>query len=162
MYQSKIESIIIRLKKAKNESPEMTLQKISEQTGVSMSTVTRIFADGSENQSSRYESLKPLAQLLLHSDGLDEELDNDEFQMQINELKDKYDKKLEKERENHQKSLDFLKHQIALKDDRITLLLNALEDRSEQFKELHRNYNELMAQLLENKELISKLSDKQS
>ena len=130
MYQSKIENIIIRLKKAKNENPEMTLQRISEQTGVSNSTVARIFSDGSENQSFRYESLKPIALLLLNSDGLDEEMDNDEFQMQLNELKDKYEHKLEKEREQNQKSLDFLKHQIELKDDRITFLLNALDDRS--------------------------------
>ena len=127
MYQSKITNIIIRLKKVKNESPDMTLQKISDETGVSMSTVTRIFADGSENQSFRYESLKPIAQLLLHSDGLDEEMDSDEIQMQINEVKDKYERKLEKEREQHRRNIEFLKNQIELKDDRITKLLAMLE-----------------------------------
>lgn len=127
MYQSKITNIIIRLKKVKNESPDMTLQKISDETGVSMSTVTRIFADGSENQSFRYESLKPIAQLLLHSDGLDEEMDYDEIQMQINEVKDKYERKLEKEREQHRRNIEFLKNQIELKDDRITKLLAMLE-----------------------------------
>lgn len=127
MYQAKITNIIIRLKKEKNENPELTLQKISDQTGVSMSTVTRIFADGSENQSFRYESLKPIAQLLLHSDGLEDDMDADEFQMQINELKDKYEKKLEKEREQHRKNVEFLKNQIELKDDRITRLLGLIE-----------------------------------
>lgn len=148
MYQSKIESLIIRLKKAKNEIPDMTLQRISDETGVSMSTVTRIFSDGSENQSFRYESLKPIAQFLLHSDGLDEEIAPDEFQMQLNELRDKYDRKIEKEREQHEKKIEFLKHQIEIKDDRITLLLNALEDRSVQFKELHQKYNDLMAKYM--------------
>lgn len=128
MYQSKITNIIIRLKKVKNESPDLTLQKISEETGVSMSTVTRIFADGSENQSFRYESLKPIALLLLKSDGLDEEMDSEEIQMQINEVKDKYEKKLEKEREQHRKNVEFLKNQIELKDDRITKLLSMLEN----------------------------------
>lgn len=128
MYQSKITNIIIRLKKEKNENPEITLQKISDQTGVSMSTVTRIFADGSENQSFRYESLKPIAQLLLHSDGLEEDMDSEEIQMQINEVKDKYEKKLEKEREQHRKNVEFLKNQIELKDDRITKLLSMLEN----------------------------------
>lgn len=128
MYQSKITNIIIRLKKEKNENPEITLQKISDQTGVSMSTVTRIFADGSENQSFRYESLKPIAQLLLHSDGLEEDMDSDEIQMQINEIKDKYEKKLEKERDQHRKNVEFLKNQIELKDDRITKLLSMLEN----------------------------------
>ena len=64
MYQSKISNIIIRLKKAKNNDPEVTLQKISDQTGISMSTVTRIFSDGSENQSFRYDSLKPICLML--------------------------------------------------------------------------------------------------
>ena len=81
MYQSKISNIIIRLKKAKNNDPEVTLQKISDQTGISMSTVTRIFSDGSENQSFRYDSLKPICLMLLGTDGLDEDMDYDEFQL---------------------------------------------------------------------------------
>ena len=139
MYQSKIETIIIRLKKAKNENPEMTLQKISDQTGVSMSTVTRIFSDGSENQSFRYESLKPIALLLLNSDGLDEEIDNDELQMALSELKDKYERRLETEREQHRRTVDFLMNQINLKDDRITRLLTALEENRDMINKLMNN-----------------------
>lgn len=148
MYQNKISHLIIRLKKAKNENPEITLQKISDSTGVSMSTVTRIFADNSENQSFRYDSLKPIAMLLLGSDGLESDMDSDELQIQVAEMKDKYEKKLEKEREQHRKNVDFLKHQIDLKDDRITLLLNALEDRSQQYKLLKSQYDELMNQVI--------------
>ena len=145
MYQSKISNIIIRLKKAKNDNPEMTLQKISDNTGVSMSTVTRIFADNSENQSFRYESLKPICMMLLGTDGLESDMDSDELQLQLAEMKDKYDRKFEKEREQHRKNVEFLKHQIDLKDDRITLLLNALEDRAQQYKILKSQYDELMA-----------------
>ena len=144
MYQSKVTNIVIRLKRAKHENPEMTLQKISDMTGVSMSTVTRIFADGSENQSFRYESLKPIALLLLKSDGLDEEIDSEEIQMQINELKEKYEKKLEKERDQHRRNVDFLKNQIVLKDDRITRLLDAIEKRDAQYHELFEKYMELV------------------
>ena len=79
----------------------MTLQKICDDTGVSKSTVTRVFADDSENQSFRYESLKPLAMYLLGTDGLDEEIDADEMQLRLSQLKDKYEKKLEKEREQN-------------------------------------------------------------
>ena len=86
MYQSKISNIIIRLKKAKNNDPEVTLQKISEHTGISMSTVTRIFSDGSENQSFRYDSLKPICLMLLGTDGLDEDMAYDEFQLQLAEI----------------------------------------------------------------------------
>lgn len=148
MYQSKISNLIIKLKKAKNDDPEMTLQKICDSTGVSMSTIQRIFADNSENQSFRYESLKPISFLLLGTDGLENDMDSDELQMQVAEIKDKYEKKLEKEREQHRKSITFLMKQIDLKDDRITFLLNALEDRVQQYKLLKSQYDELMAQVL--------------
>ena len=140
MYQAQISNMVIRL---------MTLQRISDQTGVSMSTVTRIFADGSENQSFRYESLKPICLLLLDSDGLDEDMHTDEVQMQIAQIKEKYDKKIERERAQYSKRIDFLMHQIELKDDRITRLMVALDDRHEQYKELNRLYLDAMKQLLD-------------
>lgn len=122
MYQSQITNIVIRLKKAKNKNPELTLEKIVDDTGVSESTVKRIFKDGSEEKSFRYESLKPLCLYLLGTDGLDEEIDNDEMQLRLAQLKEKYEKKLEAERVQHNKSIEFLKHQIELKDKRINIL----------------------------------------
>ena len=136
MYQTKISNIIIKLKKAKNENPENTLQRISDETGVSMSTVTRVFADGSENHSFRYESLKPIALFLLGNDGLEDDVNSDELAMQVSQVKDKYEKKLEKEREQHRKNVSFLMQQIDLKDARIDQLMRALDDRNEQFKNL--------------------------
>ena len=127
MYQSQISNIVIRLKKAKNANPDMTLQRISEQTGVSMSTVTRIFSDDSENQSFRYESLKPICLLLLGTDGLDEEIDADEMQMRLSQLKEKYERKLEKERAQSRVSIDFLKDQVKKKDERIDYLMKVNE-----------------------------------
>lgn len=127
MYQSQISNIVIRLKKAKNANPDMTLQRISEQTGVSMSTVTRIFSDDSENQSFRYESLKPICLLLLGTDGLDEEIDADEMQMRLSQLKEKYERKLEKERAQSKVSIDFLKDQVKKKDERIDYLMKVNE-----------------------------------
>ena len=157
MYQSKISNIIIRLKKAKNNDPEVTLQKISEQTGISMSTVTRIFSDGSENQSFRYDSLKPICLMLLGTDGLDDDMDYDEFQLQLSEIKDKYEKKLEKERDQNRRGTEFLMHQIELKDKRIDILFEAVEDRKREYRELHQQYVEVMQQLLDNKKLIEEL-----
>ena len=127
MYQSQITSIIIRLKKAKNKNPEMTIQKICDDTGVSKSTVTRVFADDSENQSFRYESLKALSLYLLGTDGLDEEIDADEMQMRLSQLKEKYEKKLDKERTQHRTSIDFLKQQVEKKDERIDYLMRVNE-----------------------------------
>ena len=157
MYQSKISNIIIRLKKAKNNDPEVTLQKISEHTGISMSTVTRIFSDGSENQSFRYDSLKPICLMLLGTDGLDEDMDYDEFQLQLSEIKDKYEKKIEKERDQNRRNTEFLMHQIELKDKRIDILFEAVEDRKKEYRELHQQYVDVMHQLLNNQKLIEEL-----
>lgn len=151
MYQSQITNIVIRLKKAKNKNPELTLEKIVDDTGVSESTVKRIFKDGSEEKSFRYESLKPLCLYLLGTDGLDEEIDNDEMQLRLAQLKEKYENKLEAQKEQHNKSIEFLKHQIEKKDARIDLLLNALEDRAEQYKLLKSQFDQLIQEYI-NKE----------
>lgn len=127
MYQSQLTSIVIRLKKAKNNNPEFTIDNIVEATGVSKSTVSRIFADNSENQSFRYESLKPLCLYLLGTDGLDEEIDADEMQMRLAQLKDKYESKLEKEKAQSRASIEYLKHQILKKDERIDYLMRVNE-----------------------------------
>lgn len=127
MYQAQVTSIIIRLKKAKNLNPELTVQKIADDTGVSKSTVTRVFAEDSENQSFRYESLKPLCMYLLGTDGLDGEIDADEMQMRLSELKEKYDAKLEKERIQSRITIDYLKDQISKKDKRIDYLMEVNE-----------------------------------
>jgi transcriptional regulator with XRE-family HTH domain len=127
MYQSQITSIVIRLKKAKNNNPELTIQRIADETGVSKSTVTRVFADDSENQSFRYESLKALSFYLLGTDGLDEEIDTDEMQMRLSQLKEKYEAKLEKERARSRVSIDFLKEKVKKKDERIDYLMKVNE-----------------------------------
>lgn len=161
MYQDQIYNIVIRLKKAKSSNPEYTIQKIVDETGVSKSTVTRVFADDSENQSFRYESLKALSLYLLGTDGLDQEIDADEMQMKLAQQKEKYERKLDNEREQHNKSLEFLKHQIELKDDRITLLLNALEDRSAQYKDLKQQYDDLLKQVFQNGNMLEELLKKE-
>ena len=148
MYQTTISNIIIKLKKAKNNNPELSLQKISDETGVSKSTVTRIFADGSEDQSFRYDSLKPICLMLLGNDGIDEEMDYDEFQLQLAEIKDKYEKKLEFEREQYRKSTEFLMHQISLKDKRIDILFDAVEDRKKEYKLLQEKYDEALKKII--------------
>ena len=135
---TKIANIILRLKEVKGKQPELTLQKISDHTGVSFSTVSRIFSDKSEAQTFRYESIKPIAKMLLGLDSLDEGEDDEkalkaiiqykeatieEIKAQMAAEKEKYEKKLEKERAQAKASIEFLKGQIKLKDDRITLLL---------------------------------------
>ena len=151
-YETQISNIIKRLKTVRQLHPEYTLQKISDETGISLSTVSRIFADGSENletKTFRYDSIKPIAALLLEDDHLEE---NEEkallkaiiamHEAEIARLEDekaaqceKYEKKLEKERAHSKTSIDFLKHQIELKDDRITKLLDSYQELHSQFLE---------------------------
>lgn len=165
-YESKISNIIIRLKEAKANNPELTLQKIAEHTGVSPSTVTRIFAEDSENQNFRYESIKPIAKMLLDLDSLDEGSDDEkalkaiiqfkeaaieQLKAQLESEKEKYEKKLEKERSQSRTSIDFLKHQIDLKDDRIDFLLQALNDKEKQYKLLIEDYHALTKRILDDR-----------
>ncbi len=156
-YDAKLANIITRLKEVKENNPELTLQKISDHTGVSFSTVSRIFADGSENSSFRYESVKPIAKMLLGLDSLDEGNDDElalkaiiqfketaieQLKKEINDLKEKHERKLEKERTQYRTSIDFLKHQIELKDARMDYLFEALENRRIQYEELYKLYVE--------------------
>lgn len=156
-YETKISNIIIRLKAYRAAHPEYTLQRIADHTGISLSTVTRIFADGSENQSFRYESIRPIAKMLLGLDDLDEGNDDEkalkaiiqfkdvaleELRQQLVEQKESFESKIEKERSQYRTSLEFLKHQIELKDDRIDRLFDALENRRVLFEELQARYND--------------------
>lgn len=162
-YQAKIANIIERLKEVKSRQPELTLQKISDHTGVSLTTVTRIFSEGSETVAFRYDSIRPIAQMLLGIDNLDEGDDDEkalkaiiqykdtrikELQEQLEEEREKHTRKLDKERSQYKQSLEFLKHQIVLKDDRIDKLMSHLETRSIQYEELHKQYMDVTSQLL--------------
>ena len=143
-YEAKLSNIITRLKEVKSNHPEITLQKIADHTGVSLSTVTRIFAEGSETSSFRYESVRPIAEMLLDLDDLDEG-DEDEkalkaiiqfkdtaikqLQEQLAQEREKYEKKLEKERAEHKRKTDFLMNQIEKKDARIDWLFDMVKSK---------------------------------
>ena len=159
MFKSKMSNKIIQLKKAKNSNPELTLQKISEESGVSISTVNRIFKDGSEEQSFRYESVKALAELLL-PEGMEDSMNDEEVEMQLAIIKDKYETKLEKERAQHEKTVAFLMKQIELKDERITQLLNSVTLKDEQYQELHSKYLNINSLLHATKDMMNKVIDR--
>ena len=145
--------VILTLKEVKKEK-NLSLDKIvslMEQNGeyVSKSTLSRVFADGSEDQTFRYEAtLRPIANALLDIETIevDDDIDTQayksilklkkdllyELERQNKELKDelnvsklKYHEKLKVETDKFQKSLDFAMKQIELKDQRITQLLDA-------------------------------------
>ena len=145
--------VILKLKEVKKEK-DLSLDRIidlMEENGefVSKSTLSRVFAKGSEEKLFRYETtLRPIANALLDIETIESDDDIDtqafksllklkkdimsELERQNAELKEelknaklKYHEKLAAETDRFQRSLDFATHQIALKDKRIDQLLDA-------------------------------------
>lgn len=159
--------IILALKKVyeeKNLSIDKALALVDEKEGkgaVSRSTIQRIFAKGSEDDpaSFRYETtLKPICNALLDIDTIETEDDSDkrayksllklkrdiieELTKANEQVKVDYAEKLQEETENFQRFLDFMKHQIELKDQRIDALLTTTT-------ELMTTNNKLVTQLMD-------------
>ena len=145
--------VILSLKQVKEEK-KLSLDKILaliEENGeyVSKSTLSRVFANGSEEQLFRYETtLRPIANALLDIENIesDDDIDtqamksilklkkdllsslekqNEELKQELKDSKLKYHEKLKVETDKFQKSLAFAMNQIELKDQRITQLLDA-------------------------------------
>ena len=120
---------------------------------LSKSTLSRVFAKGSEDKNFRYDdTIRPIAKALLDIETIEADDDIDtqayksllklkkdllfEYEKQISELKEeinevkraekeKYHDRLSKETDKFQQNLDFLNHQVKLKDDRIDQLMSA-------------------------------------
>lgn len=145
-------AVILSLQKVKKEK-KLSLEKIYKlvedkdpSCAVSRTTIARVFRDGAETQIFKWEaSLRPIANALLDMEEIEigDDIDTQamksilklkkdliseleaKLQTVQNEEKLKYHKKLETETAKFQKSLDFLREQIDLKDKRIDLLMNA-------------------------------------
>jgi transcriptional regulator with XRE-family HTH domain len=145
--------IIVKLKAVREEKglSYSDILDLMEKNGdfLSKSTLSRVFAEGSEDSSFKYEeTIRPIAKALLDMETI-EDTDNmdvqalkvflkykiqviEDLEKKVEELnsaltreKLKYHEKLDKERGNFQKSLDFCREQIALKDKRIDQLLDS-------------------------------------
>ena len=156
--------IIIQLKKVREEKQLSfgDILDLMEKNGdyLAKSTLSRVFADGSEECSFKYEeTIRPIAKAMLDIEDI-EDTDNldvramksllkfkmqviEDLEKQIFELKSQLDQeiikhheKLEKEREQSRSSIDFLKEQVALKDKRMDLLLEAIFQKDKQHKDL--------------------------
>ena len=145
------------VREARNLSFDKIIKLIEDNNDVpvSKSTLSRLFADGSENKNFSYDNvLRPVAKVIIDMEQI--EANDDaytrgfksiinfkkellfEYEKQIEELKAeikeveqrekaKYHDKMEKETATFQKNLAFLNHQIELKDHRIDHLLDANE-----------------------------------
>ena len=145
--------IILKLKEVRKEKglSYSDILSLMEANGdyLSKSTLSRVFADGSETVSFKYEeTIRPIAKALLDIETI-EDTDNLDLQAiklllkykmqliedqekQIAELKNdinyekvKHQGKMEKERDAYQRTIDFISNQIELKDHRIDQLLDA-------------------------------------
>ena len=149
--------VILTLKEVREEK-NLSFDKILDlmkENGdyLSKSTLSRVFAKGSEDKNFRYEdTIRPIANALLDIENFETDDDIDthaykailklkkdllfEYERQIAELKDemneikrvekeKYYERLAKETDKFQQNLAFLNHQVELKDDRIDQLLTA-------------------------------------
>ena len=156
--------IIIKLKEVRAEKGLSfgDILNLMEENGdyLSKSTISRVFADGSEEQSFKYEeTIRPIAKALLDIETI-EENDNmdvramksllkykieriEELEQQIEHLNSLIDKqkiqfheKIDEERERFNKSIDFLKEQVAYKDKRMDLLLDSVTAKDKRIEEL--------------------------
>ena len=132
---------------------------------LSKATLSRVFADGSEEIKFRYEdTLRPIAKALLDMETIE---DGDDMNVQglktvlkykiqiiedleqqiatpqseLDRQKIKSNEKLEKERASFNKSIEFLKEQVSLKDKRMDFLLDSVKEKDA----LH---NRLLEQIL--------------
>ena len=156
--------IIIQLKKVREEkgySYTDILDLMKENNDyLSKSTLSRIFAEGSENLNFNYEdTIRPIAKAILSIEQI-EDTDNmdvaamktflkfkiqkiEELEAEIAKLhalldheKVKYHEKLDKERAIFDDRIDFLKRQIDLKDERMDKLLDAVFTKDKLYNEL--------------------------
>ena len=156
--------IILKLKEVREEKglSYNEILELMEKNGdfLSKSTISRVFADGSEEMSFRYEeTIRPIANALLDIETIEETDDMDiramksllkyklqviedleqkvlQLESSLDKEKVKYHEKLDKERERFNRSIDFLKEQISLKDKRMDMLLEAVFKKDEQHKDL--------------------------
>lgn len=130
MHQEKIANIITQLKKVREENgySYAKIQEMVEKNGdyVSISTVKRVFEDGSESYGYQFENtLKPIAVAVLginHETEVATVSEVDALKAIISYKSDRVtelEARLERTEESYRRRLDFLKEQISLKDARI-------------------------------------------
>lgn len=159
-----IKDIILKLKEVRTEKglSYSDILDLMEKNGdfLSKSTISRVFAEGSENLSFRYEeTIRPIAKALLDIENIGDDDDMDikamksllkykmqrieDLEHQIEQLqsdlkseKIKYHERMDTEREQWSKSIDFLKNQISLKDKRMDFLLDTVQKRDASIDDL--------------------------
>lgn len=137
--------LILRLKQIKEEQ-HLSPQRICDMLDaanehVSLSTVKKVFAEGSEDQHFRYhDTIQPISRVLLalYPDNKgDSEIDALHAAIRVkDELIEKRERELLEARTEYAKRTDFMLHQIYLKDQRIDTLMARVTVLIEQLQKL--------------------------
>ena len=138
--------LIMRMKKIKEEQ-QLSAQNIYEELEnngyhVSLNSIKKVFADGSENEHFRFhDTIQPISRVLFDIYG-ENETDSTEVEglKAAVRVKDELIAKLEKELAEHKNGTirgnNFLMHQIELKDERIDRLMSRVDVLIGQFDKL--------------------------
>lgn len=146
--------LIIKLKEVRDEKglSYTDILNLMEKNNdfLARSTISRVFSEGSEDLSFKYEeTIRPIAKALLDIENIEdydtmdtqamklllqyklrriEELEKqvENLEKALDKEKLKYHEKLDKEREQANRRIDFLKEQVSLKDKRMDMLLEAV------------------------------------
>lgn len=133
---------LLREVKAEKQLSLDQIVKLIEENGdfVSKSTLSRVFSDSTDVADFRYETtIRPIADALLDIENIETDDTPDikayksilklkkdiilELKEEVSTEKINYHEKLEEETAKFQRSMDFLREQIRLKDERIDALL---------------------------------------
>ena len=156
--------LILKLKEVREEKGYSynDIIKMMEQNNdyLSKATLSRLFGEGSEEMSFKYEeTIRPVANALLDIDNIEEDDTMDtqamksllkyksryieELENRIKELESALDKqkikaseRLDNERSQWSKSIEFLKEQVAYKDKRMDLLLASVQEKDQLHKQM--------------------------
>lgn len=162
--KSNSKEIILKLKEVRNEQnlSFSDIERILEDVGehLSRSTISRVFSEGSENTSFRYdETIRPLVKALLDVETIADSDDMDtkamksllklkiqrinELEEQIKDLrlllseeKNKAHEKIEKEKIQYERHIKLLDEQISIKDKRMEEMKQRFDKKDEQYTDL--------------------------
>lgn len=170
--------VILDLKRIREEKQlsYSDIIKMMEQNGdipVSPTTLSRVFADGSEDRFFSYETtIRPLAKALLDIENIEDTDDMDtkalksllkykmeritfleeqvaELEASLNKEKVKHHEKLDEVREQNRRSIEFLKEQVSFKDARMDSLFNRVDRLINALASKDDKINELTIKLME-------------
>ena len=135
-YDERVSNIISKLKQYKESHPYLTFDSIANATGLSLSTITRMFSEDSESHSFRADSIQAISEFLLEDENDDTALAiyryNESYikdlEDKLSQEKEKYEKRLEKDGGRYLFHSDFtedpLPSSVVLSTDRKKIIVN--------------------------------------